>query len=102
MGTIIRGTTPTITFTFNAVDVADMSVVYLTLTQGETVIEYSLEDATVNENTLSWTLTQADTLKLNERQDVSIQCRYKLINGSAGASPIRVYSASKILKDGEI
>ena len=58
MTKIIIGTTPTITYKFKVVDVADITVAILTIKErGVNIIELNLSDATVGEDSLSWTLT---------------------------------------------
>lgn len=46
---IVRGTTPSIRYTFSTLNVADIIDAYLTIVQGETVIEKTLQDAEVGE-----------------------------------------------------
>lgn len=104
MNQLTRGTTPTITFTFSNVDITSMNVAYLTIKQSKNVIEYDLESAVLDteNNSLAWTLTQADTLLLSPNLKVAIQVRYKLNDDTAGASQVYQVDAYKILKDGEI
>ena len=105
MGNLIRGTTPTITYNFKTVQVANMAVAYLTIVQLDQVIEYDLTQADVDvvNNSLTWTLTQEDTLKLRAMSSqVKIQCRWRLLDGMAGASEITSVSGDMILKDGVI
>lgn len=65
MSCVIRATTPTFKYTFATVNVANISQAYLTIAKnGTTVLEKSLADATVGEDYISWTLTQAETLSL--------------------------------------
>ena len=57
MTKIIIGTTPTITYTFKIVPVSSIVTADLTIRQrAGIVLEKHLSDATVGENTLSWTL----------------------------------------------
>ena len=103
MGTITRGTTPTIRYTFKVVDPADIAVAYLTIKQGgETLIEKTLADATADEHTLDFTLTQAETLELIRRPSAEMQLRYRLLDGSVHATAITTFSPGVILKDGVI
>ena len=103
---IIRGTTPTITYTFKTVNVTDLAVANMTLRQGCLEITKEITDATVvhseSENYLEWTLTQAETLSINEECNIRVQCRWKTTGGIVGASPITDTSPYAILKDGEI
>lgn len=102
MADIIRGTTPTIKFTFSSVSVADIEVAYLTIRQsGSVVIEHSIEDATVDgeEGTLTWTLSQEDTLKLAAGEKASAVCDWRLQSGTRGRSKIALYTVSDTGKD---
>ena len=83
---IIRGTTPTIKYTFDAVDPSDITVACLTVEQGgEVTIERGLAAALVGEDSLSWVLTQEDTLGLL-RSTAQLMCNWKLRDGTRGAS----------------
>lgn len=96
-----RGTTPTNTFTVD-LDLTLAQVLYITYKQGgRTVIEKKLEDVTITAETLTVTLTQADTLKLRDGS-VDIQIRARLIDGSAPASQIMTVPVEAILKEGVI
>lgn len=107
---IIRGTTPTITFTFTDIDVNELDVCYLTIKTStpallpETqsiLIEKTLAEAEVGENSLSWHLTQEETLKIDPAMNLEIQIRYR-IGTQAYASRIFSETAYRILKGGEI
>ena len=93
---IIKGTTPTITFTFDEIAVTDISVAYLVIKQGGKVnIERDLETATVvttSPSHISWTLTQEETLGLSKNMNADIYCDWKLLDGTRGRSNIRVES----------
>ena len=87
MAEIIKGTTPTIVYTFSTVRVSDISVAYLTIKQdGTTKLERDLTTATVGENSLSWTLTQAETLALAVDDTINLMLNWKLADGTRGAS----------------
>ena len=67
MDTIFRGTTPEIIFTFKTVEVGDIDWANLIIKQwDETKVTQALSAATVDSvnNTLSFTLTQANSLAL--------------------------------------
>lgn len=99
---IARGTTPTIQFTFKAVDTADITTCYLTIKEGDSlVLEKTLEDASVGNGLIEWSLTQEETLKLHE-ENVDIQVRYKTADGHAFVSKVFSISPMQILKDGVI
>lgn len=98
-----RGTTPTLTFTmpFTADQVA---VVYITFSQGPSVVLEKSEDVAVADKSLTVTLTQEDTLAFNPtgNPQVNIQVRIRLTDGSAAASQIINTTAGMILKNGVI
>lgn len=86
MTKIIIGTTPTITYTFKVVPVSSITKAVLTVKErGENIIEKDLSDATVGEDTLSWTLTQEETLAIGAR-GASIMLNWLTADGVRGAS----------------
>ena len=105
-----RGTTPTHTFTLpDNLKTATLSAVYITYAQrGETVLEKTLSDVTINGGAIICTLTQVDTLKFEVLDQhcgcdkVNIQVRIKTSDGTAMASDIIPVPIRDILKDGEI
>ena len=100
---MIRGTTPTIRFTFNIIDPAQVTAAYLTILQGnKDVVEKDLSAATVGESFIEWTLSQENTLALSKCPTCQIQARYKTVDGKAYASRIYTVNVADILKDGEI
>ena len=75
-----RGTTPTLTFTlpFEAatLDVLSIAFAQVVATRGKkpvVVLEKTLGDCELSGNVISLTLTEADTLSLNDKQHVEIQ-----------------------------
>lgn len=104
-----RGTTPTHTFK-TGVDLRDASVLFITYSQEElpgsktfvTKVEKTISDCTITENTVSVTLTQAETLAFDDCKMVFIQIRAGFPDDSRIASRIIKSSVDKILKDGEI
>ena len=65
MAAIIKGTTPTIAFTFSTVEISDITTAILTIKKDdEIVIEKDLTSATVEESRLLWTLSQSETLSI--------------------------------------
>lgn len=97
---IVRGTTPTIRFTFSEIDVASIRAAYLTIEQGgSTVIEKGLDEAAIGDGYLEWELTQEETIPLSEKSNVRIQCRYRLDDGRAYASEIYEMKPYEILKE---
>lgn len=94
MAQIIRGTTPTIQFTFNYVDVDNISAAVLTIMQAcAKKVEKDLTAATVGDETLSWTLTQEESLSL-ATGCCWMQCNWVLADGTRGAS--KIYSVEVI------
>lgn len=86
MANIIRATTPTIKYTFKRVDVSDITKAYMTIMMGsEVVLEKDLTQATVDEDSLAWTLTQQETLSMSGCK-VSVMLNWKLEDGTRGAS----------------
>ena len=87
MTKIIIGTTPTITYRFKVVNVADITVAILTIKErGVNIIELNLSDATVGEDSLSWTLTQEETLSLGTGSPLSMMLNWLTHGGTRGAS----------------
>lgn len=73
MTKIIIGTTPTITYTFHTVSVSDLTKAILTIKcNGQVILEKTLADAVVGENSLSWTLTQQDKADIAGLVDVPV------------------------------
>lgn len=101
---LMRGSTPTITMTYKTVDVSAIVEAWLTIKQNAsgTTINKELAAATVGENSLSWTLTQVETLQIKTSGNVQIQCRYLLRDGTSGGSAVYNVSPYAILREGEI
>ena len=90
---IIRGTTPTLQYTFKDIEVTDISEAYLVLKQpGDISIEKTLSDGVIvpaEENAqgyLSFTLTQEDTLSLSKDREAVAVLDWKLQDGTRGRS----------------
>lgn len=99
---MIRGTTPTLTFTL-PFPVNTLAEAYITFTQRkEIVLEKSLTECSQNEDCLSVTLTQEETLGLQCHCETEIQLRVKTLQGEALASDIIKTDTGRILKDGVI
>lgn len=99
---MIRGTTPTLTFTL-PFDVGILENVYITFKgYGNGGFEKQLTDCIAQGNQLILKLSQTDTLQLAADQHVQIQIRAKTKNQEALASNIMTAAVSRILKDGEI
>lgn len=91
---IIRGTTPTIIFTFNEVSVSDITKAYLVIKQGDvSVIQKDISSATVGTD-IRWTLTQEETLSLKRKPNAVIYCDWKLRDGTRGRSKTQTESVT--------
>lgn len=104
---MIRGTTPTLTFTTPyAAELVQSG--YITFSQRETVVldvPLSDQSVTVSDNAISITLTQEQTLSFDASVDPPIavaQIRAILTSGKAVGSNIVVIPICAILKEGEI
>lgn len=76
---IIIGTTPTIKYVFSKVNVNDINIAILTVSRyNQVLITKTLEDATVGEDSISFTLTKQETL------DVGVGDAELIINNSGG------------------
>ena len=83
---IIRGTTPTIKYTFKQVPVNDIEVCYLTVTMNnKVIIEKDITVADVGNKYIAWKLTQQETLSMTKNR-VTFQINWKLSDGTRGAS----------------
>ena len=84
---IFRGTTPTIIFTFTSINPSDIETAYLVLKQGgEIVLEKGIDSAEKTESTISWLLSQEDTLLLTRDKPAEVYCDWRLISGLRGVS----------------
>lgn len=94
MEQIIRGTTPTVKFTFATVDVTTISVAYLTIlsSEGTVLLTKDMDTAEVGEDYISWTLTQTETLVLPLYGKVQVWCDWRIADGTRGRSKIAEYT----------
>lgn len=100
MESIISGTTPTITFSFSEIQPSSIVAAYLVVkAYGRTLIEKDLEDATVLESSVSWRLTQEETLRLRSSQKVDVGCDWKLSDGTRGRSTVETYTVEHSRKN---
>ena len=99
---MIRGTTPTHTFNTD-VSLTGATAVYVTYRQGDDVIiNKQRSDMTITSTSVTVSLTQAETLQLKADQDVQIQLRAKMSDGTAVASNIMSVPVEDVLKEGVI
>lgn len=101
---MIRGTTPTLEFTM-PFDTSLIAELYITITQnGATALEKTLSDCNCNDTSVSLTLTQEDTLRLEQKpySKCEMQIRVRTVAGEVLASNIMSIYVGRILKDGVI
>lgn len=90
---IIRGTTPTLIFTFSQITPDNLAVAYLLIKQGNsTIIEKELSDGIIEDGALSFTLAQEDTLKLSTSCNAQIVLDWKTTGNVRGRS--RIYDSA--------
>lgn len=97
MDSIIKGTTPTIKWKFSTVDVANIAAAYFVMKSDEHSIEKTLASAAIADNALSWTLTQQETLAM-EQHDYILLLDWKLADETRGTGKpalIRILPAVK-------
>ena len=89
MADIIRGTTPTIKFIFDTISIQSITTAYFLIKSGsKIIIEKDLSEATTGSNSLSWKLTQEESLLLSAGNTVTVMCDWKLADGTRGRSKI--------------
>jgi hypothetical protein len=100
-GEIVRGTTPTIRYTFSTINIGDIAVAKLILRQASTVvISKELEDSTAGDSYIEWKLTQEDTLSLTDGTYVKISLDWLLNDGTRGVgNSITVYISSSAINE---
>lgn len=99
---MVKGTTPTFTFTL-PFDASTVEVAYLTFQQGNSVaFEKGMTSATTEGQSISFLVTQKDTLGLADSPDVTIQFRCKTSDGKVYASGLIEVPVVPTLKDVEI
>lgn len=97
-----RGTTPKIEIAFDF-DTNLIDVLFVTFVQGKVVMfEKEALHCEMSGNIASITLTQNETLSLKAGVPVSLQCRYKMIDGTVDATDPISIKVEDIYKDGEI
>lgn len=99
---IPRGTTPNQIFTVDA-DITQAEVVYLTYKQGNmTVLEKEKEELTITKDTVSFRMTQEESLLFERNGEISMQIRARFSDGTAIKSNIVKTSSDHLLKEGVI
>lgn len=109
MGLIYRGTTPDITLNVIGVDLSNAEywpVVVVTLKNGGIQIDVQRDLLDIKHTdigcSITFVLTQVQTLAFDYMKRVSVQLRAKDANGDAIASPKASVEVEDIIKDGEI
>lgn len=99
VGTIVRGTTPTHTFTI-PFDTASLLAARITYAQdGVEVFSVETEDCTMNGQEIAATLKQEDTLKLAYNKEVKIQLHLLTNLGVSLKSDVYIASVGESLSD---
>lgn len=106
---IYRGTTPSITLNITGVDLSDASVwptVIVTAENGNKMFDANRDKLTIAKTdagcSVTFELTQAQTLLMRKLQKTLVQLRAKDVDGHAIASEIASVTVEDIVKDGEI
>lgn len=86
MDRIVKWTTPTFIIRFETIDPASLAEAYLSVVFKTAVITKGLDQATVSEHELVWTLTQEETGSLPLGQVVLVYCDWKTPDGTRGRS----------------
>lgn len=97
---MIRGTTPTHTFTlpFDSTGITKLSIAYAQ--GGRVVLEKTLPDCNIKGNVITVSLTEEDTLKFDSNKAMAeIQLRLGF-GDSRMASQVMHITTERILKDG--
>ena len=106
---IYRGTTPSITLNVKGVDLSDASVwptVIVTVENVHNSFDVERDGLVIVSNdsgcSLTFALTQAQTLALSVMRPIYVQLRAKDADGNAIASPMASVEVEDVIKDGEI
>ena len=105
MDVIVRGTTPTIKWIFHEIQVGDIvSAIFTIHRKKDVIVEKDMSEAVINseENSMGWTLTQQESLRLREFQTYGLHCDWLLNNGTRGAGIIGQARCEPTGKDGVI
>lgn len=96
---MIRGTTPTHTFTipFDVSGIAKVKIIYAQ--DDKVMCEKTTENCTLEGTNIRTTLTQEDTLKFDHKTSVQIQVRILTHGGQALASVVEKVGVSQLLDD---
>lgn len=82
MASIARWTTPSITYKPSAVEIDNITDIYLVIRQsGRVLITKDKDNAFIDENGFMWTLTQEDTALIEAKTNAIVQVDYKTESG---------------------
>lgn len=94
MAAIVIGTTPTIIYKFSIVDPQDFIAAELTIKNKNSILlKKELTDATIGEDSISWTLTQEDTLGLGTGS-MTMMLNWLTADGTRGVSKETIVNAT--------
>lgn len=96
-----RGTTPTLRLALEDIDPEEIRSLYVTLKQGDKVLNKTKENCVFSQGVILVSLTQAETLAF-EAAYCEVQVRGIKTDGTAFASDIKSIPVDAILMDGEI
>jgi hypothetical protein len=84
---LIRGTTPTVSVSYDLIYTEDITDARLVVKQcGIKVLELGKTRATDADNSLTWTLTQQETLQLKPGRIATVMVDWLLTDGTRGRS----------------
>ena len=101
---MIRGTTPTLTITLpDDFDMASVQAyeVWLRAERSGYKLRFRDEQILKTEGAVSITLTQEQTLKFDNNENIAVQLRYQDINGKIGATYKATISAAEFIGEGK-
>ena len=106
---IYRGTTPSITLNVKGVDLSDVSVwptVIVTVVNYRSTVDVNRDKLVIASTdagcSVTFALTQAQTLSMHKLRKTMVQLRAKDADGQAIASPIASVEVEDVIRDGEI
>ena len=96
---VIRGTTPTHLFKlpFDTGTVKDLRITYAQ--NGESVVQKTANDCTMNGNDISVTLTQSDTLRFSGDARIEMQIKVLQTDGKVYSTKVKYLSVDRTLNE---
>ena len=101
MNEIQRFSTPTLKFNFTFLT-EQLTDIYITLLQGDVIIEKKYQDIVKQDKSVSVKLSQEETGQFKANQYVYIQVRFKHQEMSSFASKLFKRNVTNVLKEGAI